>query len=102
MGTKEILIEARKLIERPENWTQHVFARDENGKAVSMFKDSAKCFCMSGAVGRACNNDTAAWDRALDLLKLKVRRSSIAIYNDDPKRKHSDVIKAFDRAIEAA
>lgn len=45
-------MKAYQLIEKPENWTIKVCARDKNGKNVSHEDSSAYCFCMLGALMR--------------------------------------------------
>lgn len=51
---KEELIAVRKLIEKPENWTQGTYARNKDGETVSTYSSDAVCFCLSGAITRAC------------------------------------------------
>lgn len=102
MNTKEILIAARQLVEKPERWTQGVFARDLNGRPVDLLGPHAKCFCISGAVGRVVKRDHAKWDQILELLAKTARRRNIVRFNDANKRTHAEVLAAFDRAIAAA
>ena len=51
---QEILAEAIRLVDG--GWTTKAFARNANGKKVSMFSASATCFCAYGALIRAANN----------------------------------------------
>ena len=89
MTTKEILIEARKRIERPECWTQHRF---QDGDA----------YCMSGAFFACHAAGPGAIGEALGHLHAIVGGRSVASWNDDPRRTHAEVLAAFDRAIESA
>lgn len=100
MGTKEVLIEARKLLEQPEHWTQGVFARNAKGRPVNMTAPDAVCFCISGAIGRASDKDSQRWQAALDFLCEKIRRKNIANFNDT--HTHVEVLAALDKAIAAA
>lgn len=110
--TKEVLVKARELISK--GWTQgalmrakdmtvqHVGARgydDMIGGRV----DGA-CYCISGAIFTACGGHGQKSDMARnalsELLPSEVYRC-IPLWNDDPQRKHDEVIALFDRAIDA-
>lgn len=97
--TAEILIEARKLIEKPENWTQGVDARDSRGIAVDYDHGGAVCWCAAGAISRIGKMSDAVGD-AERTMRLAIGFGFISSFNDS--RTHAEVLAAFDRAIEAA
>lgn len=113
MKNSEILINARKVIEKPENWTKRVLATDSTGKKVYPLSEKAVCFCSIGAVERASgfnyrkigsiyNNDCVELlNRAVVKLKLH-SYGHMWLFNDRPDTKHEDVLKVFDEAIELA
>jgi hypothetical protein len=93
MNTREVLIAARKLIERPENWV-----KEPHG-----YMDSRACVCAEEAIWRA--NSGAKHEGAVNALKdLVGDRGPMTIinWNDAPERTHAEVLAAFDKAIEAA
>ena len=99
----EILIAARELIADPAHWTQTFYARDADGIFTDVLDEAACKFCGYGAVLRATNSHdwTDASVRAAFLLE-RVVGPSFASWQDARKRTHSEVLAAFDRAIELA
>lgn len=114
MSTLQVLKAARKLIERPESWTQGSFAATANDGSVdadvSTYSPYANCFCAWGAVRRAASDmgDIMLELPAMHALTKALDRDDggelpgghIACWNDMPGRKHADVLALFDRAIE--
>ena len=99
---KQVLQEARDLIEK--GWTQHSFARDENGDEVEVFSDKAVCFCSLGALRRTSETahqniqaKTLLWDK----VKVVSGYMGIASYNDYFLTDKKDVLKVFDEAIKS-
>jgi hypothetical protein len=101
MNTLEILIEARKLIEEPENWTQVYYALDGDGELVEPSHSNATCFCMLGAIAKATGDDAGLieFTPAVQRLRFSVG-GPIVPFNGTAS--HDEVLSAFDRAIEAA
>jgi hypothetical protein len=101
MNIKEILIAARAKIERPENWTKGVFARDSQGRDVTATSKNAVCWCSLGAITAtgACYYDEEKATRFLRL-ELDAYENSITKFND--LSNHTDVLAMFDRAIAIA
>lgn len=101
MTPREILVKARALIEKPENWTRRAAARREMGIDCSPVSHEAKCFCMVGAVANVTREEL--WiakesEPAVERLLNKVcGRGGIARFNDS--HDHKDILAAFDRAI---
>lgn len=106
MDTIEILKSARKLIEKPENWTQDTRARNENGDGVHVDDPSACRFCIVGAIAKvtypAPTYSGEGSEVLADLDGLAIDYygfSCIESFNDYRKRKHEEVLEFFDTAI---
>lgn len=84
MTTREILVEARKLIERPEDWTPY----PGTGRG-------RKCALM--ALNQAYGGNVME-SRAYSILYSRAR-TGVAHFNDS--HSHAEVLDLFDRAIEA-
>lgn len=112
MTPLENLTVARSLIEKPENWTQHAFARDAHGGRINVNSPNAKCFCLAGALQRAyykpglvpntggsrlCSGAIPLTDSARAIGSCN---GSFVDYNDDPKTTHADVLWLLDATIE--
>ncbi len=102
MKTNELLIEARRLIEKPENWLQRTYARDTDGTPVPDTDPSACRFCSKGALYAAAFRnrvDEDEEDKASKALDAAVGGRPFVKFNDT--HTHAEVLAAFDRAIEA-
>jgi len=106
---RDLLLRAREIL--AGGWTQDVSARNAIGEPVSWSAPSARCFCASGALARACddpNASPAAWRapyavafaRLTDVLRKRGAQSSVQKFNDAPERSIADVLALFDAAIE--
>lgn len=73
-SVKDYLVAARRLIEKPENWTQDDYAKDANGEGT--------CTGDPSTVSRCALGD----------------QQSIASFNDS--HNHAQVLALFDKAIE--
>lgn len=102
---KQALIEARKLIEDQEYWTQGAYAKTNLGIEVSATDPEAYCFCLVGALYKVSGIDSEnnPFDRGLlgygklvEALKL-IGRGNIAIFND--VHTHREVLELLDQAI---
>lgn len=96
-NTLQILEDARKLIEKPEAWTKGASSRNENGKSLNALDPEGICFCSYGALVRANGGYNPFQPGYAELFKA-VGMSPIE-FNDS--RTHTEVLAAFDRAIEA-
>lgn len=85
------------LIEKPENWTQHVIARDADDFATDPLASGAKCWCLVGAAYRVMNDKRIAiqedLEEALDV-------ADVAELNDNSS--HIDVLALLTSAISRA
>lgn len=122
MKISEVLTDARKLIERPENWCRGTMARDSDGCAVPVEHKLASKFCSTGAVNRVAHSLENSYARGVDALNMLYKVMSrvygnaspvptpfpfsapvsIAAYNDMQDRTHYEILKLFDDAIALA
>ena len=101
MSAKDILVAAKALISKPENWTQEVCARDAFGMPVASNDGAAICWCSIGAINRV-EHSGKDYNHALTTLESLVPHGSIPSFNDFPDRKHEEILALFDRAIAEA
>lgn len=86
MNTVDVLIAARKLIEKPENWCRETYETDSGA------------YCAVGAISRAAVPD-GDYGHALNVLEDVVGHGNIEVWND--AHTHAEVLAAFDAAIAA-
>ena len=114
MTPKEVLIAAKAVIADEKRWIKRQLAVDSRGVAAHVGGEAAVCFCAVGAIERvaymnpkARPNDVTQEDlasfRATLALQSVVKglgHNAIHLFNDNVLTKHSDVMAAFDKAIE--
>lgn len=93
------LINARKIIESPENWTQGQYAANENQEEVDWEDTQATCFCTIGAI-RKGKNKIDFEEEEYYIFSKATNIYNIPGWNDNPNRTHAEVLEAFDKAIE--
>ena len=103
MNVLETLISARVLILNPNNWTQHVMARDAEGYRKNAQDNYACQFCSLGAIARMGGVDFIsdggeAVKGAVDALQSAMGMP-VARFNDN--HTHKEVMAAWDNAIES-
>lgn len=96
---------ARRVIEKPENWTQGRLAKDSNGYEVCEASSTAVCFCAVGALRKvkysSFGSDSVAFSEVFEYLRNFTPNSEpISYFNDS--NPHSKVLELFDKAISAA
>ena len=99
-----ILTRARELIEDPVNWIQGPHAVDEDHEPVDAESLNACAWCAWGAMESISDQTGVSLWPAYDVLtKEAVRAGFPEIWhlNDDDETEHSDVLAAFDAAIES-
>lgn len=104
--TRDILIGARKLIERPGAWTKKYAARTQEGWLTAPNANDACMWCVHGAIlkvardmfGDADGNEIA-WGIAADL--SAGLSCLVGDWNDLKTTKHGDALALLDTAIEA-
>lgn len=99
MTVKEVLIAARAKIEKPENWTQKAYARDNLGFKVMPSDDGAVCFCAAGALRSLRDLTYIVKENSWYALVTEMGTQTVSFFND--RHTHDQVLHAFDRAIAA-
>ena len=105
MNVKQILIEARGLIDEPSKWTKLAWARNSRQISCAMDNSDAKCFCLGSALILACpplEPNIVNVEIKNQLPEIDGKIPSISDYNDHPDTTHADIMDLFDKAIEAA
>jgi hypothetical protein len=87
MSVLETLIKARALIENPEKW----------GKGPPGERPGTFCAMQAIEIAGDADSRVGTYDAFLSAANCYL----IVFWNDYPSRTHSDVLAAFDRAIEA-
>jgi hypothetical protein len=97
MTTLETLKAARKMIEKPENWTQGELGRKADGTPIKNGAISslgqATCFCAAGALLMVIRGKRRAPWNCLQA----VMGDYVPSFNDT--HTHAEVLAAFDAAI---
>ena len=110
---RDILIEARSLIAKPEAWTQGAGARDSDGEPIGVEHRDAVAWCATGAINCAVYRHTDSLDIPPALQRARERAGTIladtvraltlghfretTTYNDATN--HSCIVHTFDIAI---
>lgn len=109
VAIKDILTQAKNLIENPNNWTTGNFARNGVGQAVAVGDKTACKFCAIGAVRQAVFNNVRpafggraaliASDATNILDKTSKSYGCESAINLNDWCRHETVIEMFDKAI---
>lgn len=106
--TRDVLIAAKELINEPKKWTKGSRAADDNGTPVDINNDSARSFCIVGAVyykaitlGASEHVGRSAFDLLEKALPASARTKQLHVFNDRKSTTHGMIIRLFDRAIGA-
>lgn len=104
MKASEVLRKARALLAKKGGWTQRVAARNRAGRSILPERPSACCFCALGAIRHVEKEREYAWTARKLLAQAAGARGSVFVadWNDAPKRKKSEVLAAFTKAIKLA
>ena len=95
-----VLARARELIADERRWCRRSFARGWGGIPVSAKSTVAQRFCALGAIMRAAHELDVPAENARTALEWQTIRP-IQDWNDDPARRHDEVIAKFEAAIAA-
>lgn len=110
---RDLLVEARTLIARPEAWTQGTAARDADGEPVGVEHEDAVSWCATGALNCAMYRHADSLDvptplqrarnRAGKILTDTVRALTLGHYTEattyNDQTNHGCIVHAFDIAI---
>jgi hypothetical protein len=106
-STKQTLIKARALIQKPENWCKFYFACDKQKNPVLLTSPDAYSFCLVGALYKAA--DSIELHAIRDTVSALVQESCeidgilashathLACVNNTSE--HSEILELFDNAI---
>ena len=113
---RELLVEARAIIAKPETWTQGAGARDAAGEPIAVEHEDAVSWCASGALNCAMYRHADSLEVPLPLQRARERAGAILIntvrsltlghytetttYNDATN--HGCIVHTFDIAIRDA
>ena len=99
---RRLLMDAKALIAKPENWCKGTFAKSAKGRPVPI--DSAKAcrFCAYGAVLHAEGKTYAGPPRQADMLLDTLTLGGLVHFNDAPTTTHPMVMRLFNKAIRRA
>jgi hypothetical protein len=98
MTVKEILIKARALISKPENWCQGSYAIDALGESTPSFSKTAVKFCALGALRKIKTDLGGVEIFGCELvLRAVVGTPDIPSFND--RADHAAVLDMYDKAI---
>jgi hypothetical protein len=103
MTSKELLTKAKKLIDKPKNWTQGAFARNEINIAVPISAPNACQFCLMGAIERVCalNNvqshevTNEIYDASTRIFGVNIGLTSL----NDRAQDHEELMENIDRIL---
>jgi hypothetical protein len=99
-STIAVLVRARALIGHDQYWCRGAFARSWFNVPVRPQSFFARRFCAVGAVKLAARELLLPTHNAYLALEWQAARR-VEGWNDDPKRKHAEVVALFDAAIVA-
>lgn len=102
----EALRAARRLIEKPDKWTKNTFARKWTGEECELESSEACSFCIGGALARVTPNRPRLETLCTSYLQLATKWDNPDTFpdafNDEPARKHEEILELFDKAIRLA
>jgi hypothetical protein len=101
MSVKRLILEATRLIEKPENWTYKYLARDINDMHVGCWEYGACKFCMIGSLMRAAHNLNLwhLYEEASNII-FNVVGQSLPSFNDN--NTHAVIIGKMEQATALA
>lgn len=100
--TLTILRAARELLSDEKRWCRGAYARDAAGNMWNGRKrNQPESWCLIGAVMKCAPRDDGGTQaaEAAQLCLSDIVGDSLAHWNDNPVRRHSDVIALLDEAI---
>lgn len=101
MSTKQILIDAKALIDTPDKWWQCL----PDGEIKIIAKGATCAGNAIACAAKSLGETLLCYKSAFPLFCAainKTRIGEIHKWNDHPDRTHAEVMQAFDRAIQLA
>lgn len=93
----EIILEAIGYIK--QGWIKECLAYNEKNKSCSPTSNNAVCFCLEGAIIRACGGYNANFMKITSLIIEKLKGLYPHWWNDKPERTKEDVINLLQGLI---
>ena len=94
MSKVDLLAPIRKLLSVRKRWCQEHAAVSSKGLPIDPHSPKAVAWCLMGACDKAYRLDSDTFrlvDRELDRRSRELGASSDVTFNDDGKRKHSEI-----------
>src|SRR5687767_6035833 len=97
--SSRMMVEARERV--TVGWCQGTVAQDEDGRAVAPESSDARRWSILGALLASWNGGPVGDLRqAVTSLLAATERLPLEVWNDRPERTQTDVVSAFERAID--
>lgn len=93
---RRLLMNAKLLIQEPENWIKGAFARSAKGRKVNIQSPKACRFCAYGAMLHL-DGSVGAYQ-----LLNELTHEGLIAFNDAPDTTHPMIMRLFDKAIRRA
>lgn len=91
---------ARKLLTKPEHWTQGSYAKGPQGETRSLREPGVVCWCLKGALLHVRDGHETIMDAVLELeATMNSDYMSVIEYNDYITRTHEDILNLLDETI---
>lgn len=100
---KNFLSRTRSLIQKLENWTKYLWARDQFGRDIEPTSEYATCWCLLGALKKERQElgvSVKTYRFAIELLQVHIGKGearSITGFNDASS--HGEVLSLLSRVI---
>ena len=107
LTTLEILIKAKNLISKPENWCKGNFSIDESGNSIDYMNDRAAAYCAFTSINKIGHGSNCL-PAKMCLFNIiypydeyhNYHSSIITAFNDHPNTTHDKIMLLFDISIE--
>ena len=99
-----VLLDVRKKIEKPDNWTQGHGAVTASGVGVKPSHFAATAYCLTGALERVCEERGYQWEELLsNYMDVSIENSETTEYGSmvdlNDEADHAAVLSELDRII---
>ncbi len=102
MTELEVLESAKHTLSERSRWTRGMNAREKDGFAEAPLSSNAVCFCLNGAIIRACDGVSVQYYKAMEYLRKAIGSEDmdcVVLFNDASQRTHEEVLAVLDKAI---
>ncbi len=91
----------KDLLNSPDKWIQHCYAKKKNGKLVHPAKPEAYCFCLRGALIQCYANmqeKNVAENKLLKVVAENTLHTGLIAFNDSPETTFEDIRRILEIA----